>query len=116
VNEKWKNVSVSHGTLREKDLLPRFVEVLDELKEEATFAPRSDSPLQVEFIDRVETRLGDIERRIEHPEYYKSDSMPWDLRMLFDLLNRFAPEGFYFGTHPGDGSDFGFWEVEKDEE
>lgn len=28
---------------------------------------------------------------------------------LTDIMERYAPEGYYFGTHPGDGSDFGYW-------
>lgn len=29
-----------------------------------------------------------------------------ELVYRLDLL---APKGYYFGAHPGDGSDFGFW-------
>lgn len=28
---------------------------------------------------------------------------------LIDLLNEDLPEGMYFGAHPGDGSDYGYW-------
>ena len=34
---------------------------------------------------------------------------------LWDYMNQIAPDGFYFGAHPGDGSDYGFWELEVDE-
>jgi hypothetical protein len=37
------------------------------------------------------------------------------LHDLTDDLNHHAPVNFYFGTHPGDGSDFGFWEYPEEE-
>lgn len=33
---------------------------------------------------------------------------------LYARLDELAPEGMYFGTLDGDGSDFGFWEVVDD--
>src|SRR5690606_2906706 len=60
--------------------------------------------------------LGEIERRMEGGEdYFLSEDAMWDLEWLFDALNEFAPEGTYFGTCEGDGSDIGFWPIEEDD-
>lgn len=37
------------------------------------------------------------------------------LAALGDLLSELAPEGMYYGAHPGDGACFGFWDDEEDE-
>jgi hypothetical protein len=35
---------------------------------------------------------------------------------LFDQMNSIAPEGYYFGAHEGNGSDYGFWRTQFDAE
>jgi hypothetical protein len=45
----------------------------------------------------------------EHfPERHPVD-LEEEVEWLIDRLNDYAPPYFYFGAHPGDGSDFGFW-------
>jgi hypothetical protein len=31
------------------------------------------------------------------------------LEVVFNVLTAHAPDGHYFGAHPDDGADFGFW-------
>lgn len=82
---KWAG-TVSHGTLRPEDLIPKFGEALRDL-----------SPRHWRLFVRDQ-----------------SDDMQENVVQLMDLLDLAAPEGYHFGTHEGDGSDFGFWKDEDD--
>lgn len=87
--------SVSHGTMCPEDLIPAF---LDELR------------AQPDLTAVHQTLINEIEIRMEAEDYFDSEESYWDLHeSLFDALNEYAPTGFYFGAHPGDGSDYGFW-------
>lgn len=105
--------SVSHGTMRSEDLIPCFLSVLDDCKQDYALSVRPGGELEsCERIGKLDSMMGDIERRAESEDYYESEDADYDLEWLFDTLGEFAPEGFYFGSHPGDGSDYGFWQSE----
>jgi hypothetical protein len=97
------NVSISCGTLRTADLLSAFAAELEWL---------NDSP----FDNRPHNLAGQIQDLFsddgETIKEEKQDEAQWILEEAFDLLNEASPEGYYFGTHPGDGSDFGFWQIQ----
>ena len=91
--------SVISATLREQDLIPAFEGVLD------IAGVEYDRPDSVDKL-LLGQELTDAEW--EEVGFYLNES-------LFDLLNEIAPKGTYFGSHPGDGADFGFWEEEDEE-
>jgi len=96
--------SVCHATLRPQDLLPAFLDVITETPEY----------VQLVILSRI-IPTGIIESfgcDAEDP-WWDSDECLGIMGELFDVLNNYAPEGYYFGSHPGDGSDFGYWKLEE---
>jgi len=98
--------SISHGTMREEDLIPAF---LDEL---IILNPKEADRIQHE-VDKL---------IIDDSGYYDDKVIVSDIKLtsselaifilnedLFNALNDYAPPFCYFGSHPGDGSDYGFW-------
>lgn len=90
---------VSKATLRSQDLIPSFLEELRELNS---------------------NRYQQIQEAIPSSAYEDDEDPFWDsaaagflLEELFEALNEEAPSGTYFGAHEGDGSLFGFWEIEQ---
>jgi len=111
--------TVSHGTARPFDLLERFAETLDALLDRRRIA-RTDTPdetvlADARFVAQCETLLAECDALLAlgDGEAFEivahAEGVPDILDALFDALDRFALPGFYFGSHPGDGSDFGFW-------
>jgi hypothetical protein len=86
-------MEVSKGTLRLQDLIPTFHAVLREIAYEIS---------EEEYAS---------EWPPEDDDWWDSEDATWVFERLFDDLNFWAPDGHYFGVHPGDGSLFGFWEV-----
>src|ERR1700722_4400848 len=92
--------SVISATLREQDLIPAFEGVLD------VAGVEYDRPTSV---DKLLLGQSLTDKEGEEAGFYLNET-------LFDLLNEVAPEGTYFGSHPGDGADFGFWESEEEDD
>ena len=96
------NCTLIHGTYRPCDLIPAFLEVIKNTPEYAQIVQTNDSNLQVIF----DPSAG------EHDDRWESDDINCFLNEeLFDTLDSYSPEGYYFGAHTGDCSDFGFWAI-----
>jgi len=93
--------SVSTATTRTEDLIPSFLWECDRLR-----------------LTRKERQsVNEIKRASKREGYFESEDASLDLNeTLFDVLNNHALPYFYFGSHPGDGSDYGFWLDEGFEE
>lgn len=78
--------SVSHGTHRTEDLLMAFYPFLPE-----------------KLHQEIDALNGDFD----------GEDVEYILEEAFEEMIKAAPEGFYFGTLEGDGSDFGFWRIEQ---
>lgn len=86
--------SISSGTMRAEDLIPEFLAVLE-----------SQKPLR----HAHKALAKSITAAMESDGYFDSEESHDDLGALFTALDEYAPEYFYFGGHPGNGADYGFW-------
>ena len=107
--------SISTGTLKEEDLMKSFSE---EIKKLILTRPK--------ILFEAECWLGgpQVYADNDFAEAFPNDTIEEVHEsiagsILMDMvayLNSIACEGLYFGTHPGDGADFGWWEVEEEEQ
>lgn len=87
--------SISSGTMRAEDLIPTFISEL-----------RAQRPLHRSHRKVIRS----IEADMRGPgEFFEDGDASEAVNELMDALGDYAPEGFYFGSHPGDGADYGFW-------
>lgn len=102
LSKEYVGESLSHGTLNEDHLYEAFMDFLK---------PRAKEFGLVEKLNKIEKEWDEANQKDDQET--KSYIINED---LFDILNNIAPEGTYFGSHPGDGSDMGFWSEEDSEE
>lgn len=92
--------TISHGTLRSEDLLSAFASELRRIVgKEAAAAGAYLSAL---------TGADDCLAEIQESDNEPAGAQEIICEMI-DFLSELAPPYCYFGAHPGDGSDFGFW-------
>jgi len=89
--------SISTGTLRPQDLLNAFGSTLNHLTLGVEKHPF------IEQASVAEQNIWDFDDDDAHE--HATDL----IEKLTDALQELCPPFIYFGTHPGDGADFGFW-------
>lgn len=90
--------SVSSGSLKTCDIIPKFLCVI------------RDTPEYVQLLNVIPCYThGD-----NNAEWWSSEDAEAIQSQLIDVLDSYAPSGYYFGIHPGDGADFGFWKTEEE--
>ena len=90
------NQTISRGTLRSQDLLSTYVDFL------------TNQGVDLESLLDNRALVSEALKDDLH-EYWLSEDACWDLQAIEGAMEDLAPEGTWFGAHPGDGSDFGFW-------
>ena len=111
--------TISHGTLRSEDLLNAFANELEwQIRRNGDFLSRPENfPMRDRLNAVVNNAWECFDESGEALNPEKEESGEVDEMVnetLPDALSEFAPLYGYFGTHPGDGSDFGFWvEIES---
>lgn len=100
--------SVSCATMREEDLIPTFCYELQGLARQTGILPAKTRRQHAKLVREIEKRMHS-ENSVLSDDYYASEDSGYDLESLFDALGEYAGPYFYFGAHPGDGADYGFW-------
>ena len=91
--------SVSTGTMRSQDLIESFSSELRFLGHRSKELTR----IEKRYNTAINGEFG------EDDEYFNNEVSSFDLESLVNMLDSHCLPYFYFGSHPGDGADYGFW-------
>jgi hypothetical protein len=112
LSSDYRGISLSHATLREEDLIPTFLDFLRE------HAPQKYAAILEDWRDCLpHTGQYDVFESDKFEQWISDEPEQASYLLnedIWEALNDIAPRGTYFGAHPGDGSDMGFWPVEEE--
>jgi len=103
LTKEYRNMSLSHAIMGENDLCSAFMLFLHAVKHRCDIVRRVNS-LQIALDNAI---INDFYREENEVSYVLNED-------IWDLLDEIAPSRCCFGSHPGDGADYGFWEYEED--
>lgn len=103
-----KGHSVSWGTMRDQDLIPRFMSELEHLWP-AKAKQIKDDPQNRAIFRWLKAGAPHYSYKSKSGQNFAEQVSYFVNEDLFDALNECAPSGYYFGANDGDGSDYGFW-------
>lgn len=107
---QYANVgTVSHGTMRTEDLLESFsIELEWQIRKNGEFF---SMPENFARRDKLNALVAEANDQWNDDGETLTDELNAQglVDDLIDALQEFAPPYGYFGSHCGDGSDFGFW-------
>lgn len=105
--------TISHGTMRDIDLLGKFSDTLEYLaKKNNEYQKYKDIIKEARRYRDFLIKYEDMLWKDHHKKIRESifETVSYIINEdLFNALSEFAPPNHYFGSHPGDGSDYGFW-------
>ena len=89
--------SISHGTMRTQDLIPAFLDVI------------RDTPEYVQVMNAIPAMPWRTKKQTGGTAMTRRDC--WNRCSTRSIVTH--RRGYYFGAHLGDGSDYGFWKMDK---
>ena len=103
----FTGMTIIRATLRSEDLIPAFMEFLSNMD------PEKAEELNKKYPEMEKACKELAEDSYKNIPYFESEECSYFLNeVLFDVLDSYSPEGFYFGANEGDLSDFGYWLTE----
>ena len=113
INEMMEEIqpgmSISHGTMRMIDVLPAMYNTLNSEAPEAAQQFMANNPEFAQMLQKLEDEGESGFNYGNADPWWESEEAYWAYEDLESELDKLAPEGHYFGAHPGDSSDLGFW-------
>ncbi len=105
--------TVSHATMKPEDLIPCFLDLLKELDENNEYTSViAEGEKIIKYNEEKEDLNIPEDKDLDWDSENVSEYLNED---LWNALDSFAPPYCYFGAHPGDGSDYGYWPCDLDD-